>query len=161
MVNFTLEESGTHTIFASKSGLTTGARDIDIRVPFSEYKALDINIPDVIFTNQEAVFIANVSNVGTKKDTLPVVLIVNETEMDSQQVTIAPKEVKTVTFKKGINLPAGNYTLEVLGQKKLIEVRESGLNVFLILGVVIVIGGIIIYLMTAKGKPVAVKTEGK
>ena len=154
MVNFTLEESGTHTIFASKSGLTTGARDVDIRVPFSEYKALDINIPDVIFTNREAVFIANVSNVGTKKDTLPVVLTVNETEMDSQQVSIAPKEVKTVTFKKAINLPAGNYTLEVLGQKKLIEVRESGLNVFLILGVVIVIGGIIIYLLTSKGKPV-------
>ncbi len=153
-LNYTLEASGTHTLYASKNGLTTGARDIDIRVPFSEYKALDINIPDVIFANQETAFIANVTNVGTKKDTLPVVLIVNNTEVDGKPVTLAPKEVKEVTFKKAINLPAGNYTVEVLGQKKSIEVRESGLNVFLILGIIIVVGAIIIYLLTAKGRTV-------
>jgi S-layer protein (TIGR01567 family) len=154
MLDFTLLESGLHTIYASKSGLTTGARDIEIKVPFSEYRALDISVPDAVYSNREAVFLANITNVGTKNDTLPVVLIVNNTEVDSIPVTLAPKEVKEVEFKSAIDLPAGNYTVEVLGQKKPVEVREPGINVFLVLGVIIVIGAIIIYLLTAKGKPV-------
>ncbi len=152
MLNYTLEESGTHTIYASKSGLITAARDIDIRVPFSEYKALDINAPDVVIAGQEATFSANITNVGTKKDTLPVVLIVNSTEVETMPVTLAPQEVKEVIFKRAIDLPAGNYTVEVLGQKKLIEVKESGFNVYVVLGLVIVIGAIIIYFLTAKGR---------
>ena len=73
---------------------------------------------------------------GTKKDTLPVVLIINNTEVGSNPVTLAPGEVKEVTFIQQVALPAGNYTVEVLGQKKLIEVRESSpVNTFLILGI--------------------------
>jgi len=36
-----LEESGMHTIYASKSGFATAARDLEGRVPFAEFKALD------------------------------------------------------------------------------------------------------------------------
>ncbi len=154
MLNYLPEVSGTHTIYASKSGLITGARDIDIRVPFSEFKALDINAPDVVIAGREAIFSANITNSGTKKDTLPVVFIVNSTEVETRSVTLAPKEVKEVIFNRAINLPAGNYTVEVLGQKKLIEVKESGLNVYMVLGVIIVIGAIIIYFLTAKGRTV-------
>jgi S-layer protein (TIGR01567 family) len=157
MLNFTLEVSGTHTIYASKSGLITGARDINIRVPFSEYKALDINAPDVVIADQEAIFSANITNSGTKKDTLPVVLIVNSTEVETISVTLSPKEVKEVIFKRAINLPAGNYTVEVLGQNKLIEVKEAGLNVYMVLGIITVIGVIIIYFLTAKGRTIVKK----
>lgn len=157
MLNFTLEVSGTHTIYASKSGLITVARDIDIRVPFSEYKALDINAPAVVIADHEAIFSANVTNVGTKMDTLPVVLIVNNTEVQTISVTLAPKEIKEVVFKQAIDLPAGNYTVEVLGQKKLIEVKEAALNVYMILGIIIVIGAIIIYFATAKRQAIVKK----
>ena len=151
-VKYTLGESGTHTIYASKSGYITAARDIDIRMPYSEYKALDINIdPEVISTGQTAAIISNVTNTGTKKDTLPVVLIINNTEVGSKPVTLAPGEVKEITFNQEVTLPAGNYTVEILGQKKLIEVRESSpINIFLILGIIIVVGAIVIYYMTAK-----------
>ncbi len=156
-LNYTPEVSGTHTIYASKSGLITGARDIDIRVPYSEFKALDINSPDVVFANQEAFFSANITNAGTKKDTLPVVLIVNSTEVETMSVTLAPKEVKEVIFKRAIDLPAGNYTVEVLGQKKSIEVKDSGFNVYMALGITIVIGAISIYFLTAKSGKVVEK----
>ena len=155
-LKYTPEVSGTHTIYATKSGLTTGARDIDIKVPYSEFKALDINMPLVVTANQETEFTANITNAGTKKDTLPVALIVNSTELQSELVTIAPKEVKEVTFKRAINLPPGNYTVEVLGQKKSIEVKESGLNVYLILGIIIVAGAVIIYFLTARRKSVPI-----
>ena len=157
MLKYTPEVSGTHTIYASKSGLITSARDIDIRVPFSEYKALDINAPDVVISGKEAVFSANVTNIGTKKDTLPVVLIVNSTEVQTISVTLAPKEIKEVTFKQAIDMPAGNYTVEVLGQKKLVEVKGAALNVYMVLGIIIVVGAIIIYFLTAKKQPAVKK----
>ncbi len=149
-LNYTLEESGTHTIYASKSGFITAAKDIEIRVPFSEFKALDISTPEVIYSNQEAQIKANVTNVGTKKDTLPAALIMNNTEVASKPVTLAPKEVQEITFKQNVNLAPGNYTVEVLGQKKDIEVREAPFNVFLVLGIIIAIGAVAIYLVTAK-----------
>ncbi len=157
-LNYTLETSGTHTITASKNGYITVLREIDVIMPFSEFRALDINItPDVIFTDQETVITSNITNAGTKTDTLPVVLIINQTEVDNRSVTLAPLEVKEINFTYKADLPAGNYTVEILGQKELLEVKEvplkAPLNVFLIAGIaiiVIVIGAIIIYLVTAK-----------
>jgi hypothetical protein len=73
-LNYTPLVSGTHTIYATKSSLITGARDIDIKVPYSEFKGLDI-----------------------------------------------------------------------------------GLNVYLILGIIIVVGAIIIYFLNTKGRPMAIK----
>lgn len=152
ILNYYLNESGTHTIFASKSGFATSARDIEVRVPFAEFQALDIRVNDVIFSNEKAEIRVNITNIGTKAATLPVGLIINNTEVDSIPVEIAAGEVKDVAFNKEIALPPGNYTIEVLGQKKLVEVKEGEFNVFLALGAIIAIGAIVIYLLTAKGK---------
>ncbi|MCX9011102.1 MAG: S-layer protein domain-containing protein [Candidatus Methanoperedens sp.] len=167
-LRYVLNESGTHTIYASKSGYATAARDISVALPFAEFKSLDISTSsDVVFTGQQAVIRSNVTNTGTKTDTLPVVLIINSTEVESKPVTLAPKETKEVTFKYNVALPAGNYTVEVLGQKKQIEVRESGVSVLSIIGIIIGLigaGVIIIYLLTKKsreGSELAGKAPGK
>jgi S-layer protein (TIGR01567 family) len=152
VLNFRLEDSGIHTIFASKTGFVTAARDIEVRVPFAEFQALDIRVNDVIFANEKAEFRVNITNIGTKADTLPVGLLINSTEIDSIPVAIGAGEVKEVTFTKEVALPPGNYTIEVLGQKKLVEVKEAPFNVLLALGVIIVIGAVVIYFLTAKGK---------
>ncbi len=152
ILNYYLNESGTHTIYASKSGFVTSARDIEVRVPFAEFRALDIRVNDVIFSNEKAEIRVNITNIGTKAAILPVGLIINSTEVDSIPVEIAAGEVKDVLFNKEIALPPGNYTIEVLGQKKPVEVKEGEFNVFLALGAIIAIGAIVIYLLTAKGK---------
>ncbi len=152
LIIYKIEESGMHTIYASKSGFATAARDIDVRVPFAEFKALDINANDIVYSNDKVEVRANISNVGTKSATLPVGLIVNSTEIDSISVEIAAGEVKDVTFRKEISLPPGNYSIEILGQKKMIEVREAPFNVFPVLLVIIIIGAAVIYFLTAKGK---------
>lgn len=152
LLNYRLDDSGMHTIYASKSGFTSAARDIEVRVPFAEFQALDIRVNNVIFANEQAEIRANITNIGTKASTLPVGLIINSTEVASMPVAVAPGEIKDVTFRQDIRLPPGNYTIEVLGQKKLVEVKEAPFNVFLALGVIIVIGAVVIYFLTAKGK---------
>jgi len=153
-VNYTPETSGLRTISASKTGFITASRDMEVRMPFSEFRALDINItPAVVFTDGTTVIRSNVTNAGTKNDTLPVVLIINSTEVDSMSVTLAPNEVKEISFTHEVTLPAGNYTVEVLGQKGTLEVKEAPVNVFLIVGIIIIMiaaGAVIIYFLTAK-----------
>jgi len=160
-LNYKLETSGTHTISASKAGYITVARDIEVRMPFSEYKALDINVtPDVVFTNQEIVIRSNITNSGTKADTFPVDLIINNTVVDTMSVTLAPGDIKEINFTRKAkqlissekNTLPGNYTIEILGQKGLVEVKEEPTN-YLLIGVIATgLGAIMIYLLTAKNK---------
>ncbi len=152
VLSYTLQTSGTHTISASKSGYITAVRDIEVRAPFSEYKAIDINImPGVVFTNEPALIRSNITNAGTKADTRPVELIFNGTVAENRSVALAPGEIKEINFTWKEALP-GNYTVEILGQKGLLEVREEPLNLLLIGGIATGFGAIIIYLLTAKSK---------
>ncbi|MFH1322832.1 MAG: S-layer protein domain-containing protein [Methanobacteriota archaeon] len=151
-LNYMLEDSGMHTIYASMTGFAKAARDIEVRVPFAEFKALDISVNNVVFSNEKAEIKTNITNIGTKAATLPVGLIVNNTEIYSMPVYLAAGEVKEVTFRKEVSQFPGNYTIEVLGQKKTVEVKEAPFNIFLVLGIIIVIGAVIIYMLTAKGK---------
>ncbi|MCZ7356109.1 MAG: S-layer protein domain-containing protein [Candidatus Methanoperedens sp.] len=153
-LNYTLETSGTHAITASKNGYITVEKEIDVRAPFSQYEALDINItPNTVFTDDEAVIKSNITNAGTKKDTLPVELIVNGTAVDNRSVTLAPGEIEEVNFtlKEAV---AANYTLEILGQKELFQVKERPFtsNLILIAAIATILGVIAIYLWTAKNK---------
>ncbi len=152
MLNYTLQTSGTHTISASKSGYITAARDIEVKPPFSEYRALDINItPGAVYTNEEVLIRSNITNAGTKADTLPVELVVNGTVVDNRSVALAPNDVKEINFTHKEAL-SGNYTVEILGQKGLLEVREEPLNLLFIVGIATGFGAVIIYLLTSKSK---------
>jgi S-layer protein (TIGR01567 family) len=151
-LNYTLETNGSHAISASKDGYITVVKDIDVRAPFSKYEALDINItPGAVFTDENTVITSNITNAGTKKDTLPVELIINGTAVDNRSVTLAPGEIKEINFTKQ-EAKAGNYTVEIIGQKGLLEVKERPLNLVLIAAIATVLGLIAIYLLTAKNK---------
>ncbi|CAG0970106.1 hypothetical protein METP3_01390 [Methanosarcinales archaeon] len=153
-LNYTLNTSGIHTLSASKTGYITVAREINVRAPFSEYKALDLNItPNVVFTDEDAVIKSNITNAGTKKDTLPVELIINGTAVDNRSVTLAPGEIKEINFTRKES-KAGNYTVEILGQKGLLEVKQTPLiwNLILIVAMITGLGLIAIYLLTTKNK---------
>ncbi len=152
ILNYTFEVGGTHNLGASKDKYISVVREINVRLPFSEYKALDISIaPNVVFTNKEVVIRSNITNAGTKADTKPVELIFNGTVVENRTVALAPGEVTEINFTRKEALP-GNYTVEILGQNGLLEVREEPLNLLLIGGIATVFGAIIIYLLTAKSK---------
>jgi S-layer protein (TIGR01567 family) len=124
-LKYTLDKAGTHAISASKSGYITVSRDIDVIMPFTEFKALDINItPFVVTTSGNIIVRSNITNSGTKAGTLPVVLIINSSELDNLSVTLAPGETKEINFTHKITLPAGNYSVDILGQTGLLYVTE-------------------------------------
>ncbi|MCZ7398306.1 MAG: S-layer protein domain-containing protein [Candidatus Methanoperedens sp.] len=151
ILNYSFTVSGTHNLGASKDKYVSVVREISIRMPFSEYRALDINIsPNVVFANVQTFITSNITNAGTKADTKQVELIVNSTVVDNRSVSLAPGEIKEVNFTYKEAQP-GNYTIEILGQKGILEVKQEPINYYVIGGVVTVIGLIAIYLLTAKG----------
>lgn len=152
ILNYTFTVGGTHNLGASKEKYISVVREINIRMPFSEYKALDLSImPGVVFTNEEAVIRSNITNAGTKADEKPVELVLNGTVVENRTVALAPGETKEINFTRKEALP-GNYTVEILGQKGLLEVGEEPLNLLLIGGIATGFGAIIIYLLTSKSK---------
>jgi len=150
-VTYTLETSGAHTITASKRSYITVSRDIEVRAPYSEYNALDINItPNPGFAGEEFLVRSNITNIGTKKDTLPVELIINGSAVDNRSVTLGAGEKAEVNFTWTEDI-AANVTVAILGQSMLYEVKENPTNWLLIGAIITGIGAVIIYVLTSKG----------
>ncbi len=157
-LTYKLESSGIHTISVSKEGYITTSREINIRAPYSEFKAKDINIiPNNTFINDKVYIISNITNVGTKSDTKSIELIVDNISVNNQSVTIAPNETKQINFTYKASIPEGNHTIEVLEQKELLEVKNAPINIVLIAAIITVIGAIVIYLFTIKDKNILQK----
>jgi len=73
--------------------------------------------------------------------------------VDNRSVTLAPGEIKEINFTRKES-KAGNYTVEILGQKGLLEVKQTPLiwNLILIVAMITGLGLIAIYLLTTKNK---------
>src|SRR5659263_81986 len=118
-VAYKLETSGTHSISASKTSYITVMRDIEIRAPYSEFKGLDINItPNPGFAGEAFLVRSNITNIGTKNDSLQVELIVNGTAVDNKTIIVGVKEKVEVNFTR-IEAKTGNVTVEIMGQSML------------------------------------------
>ncbi len=150
-VNYRLETSGTHSITASKQSYIMVSRDIDIRAPYSEFKALDINItPNPVFTGEDFVVKSNITNVGTKSDTLPVDLIINGSTVDNRSVTLGAGEKVEINFTRNEAM-AANITVDIMGQSNLLIVQQKPTNYLVIAAIATGIGAVIIYVLTSKG----------
>ncbi|MDD5615987.1 MAG: S-layer protein domain-containing protein [Candidatus Methanoperedens sp.] len=151
ILTYTFTESGTHNLAASKPGYIDVQREISIRLPFIEFKALDINfMPNVVNKGQSVYVRANITNTGTKEGMLPVALIINSTVVENANVTLAPGKQGVANFTHKIELLPGNYTVEVLGQKTTMPVKEEPLNLFFVAGIITVLGAISIIVLTSK-----------
>ncbi len=151
ILTYTFTNSGKHNLAASRNGYITVQREIDVRMPFTEFKALDINFrPDVVAKGQNVYVWSNITNAGTKEGMLPVALIINNTVVENKNVTLAPGKNGEVNFSHKIELPVGNYTVEILGQKTTMPVKDEPLNIFLVAGVITGLGAISVYFLTSK-----------
>ena len=152
VLSYTFGESGAHTISASKVGYVGISRDIDVRAPFSEFKAQDINITlSKLFTGEELVIKSSLTNSGTKEDTKLIELIINGTAVENMSVMLSPKQTKEINFTHVMNLPEGNYTIEILEQKGIVEVQKKPTSVLSITAIIAtIIGALAIYIGTTK-----------
>jgi len=151
ILTYTFTNSGKHNLAASRNGYISVQREIDVRMPFTEFKALDINFrPDVVARGQNVYVWSNITNAGTKEGMLPVALIINDTVVENKNVTLAPGENGEVNFSHKIELPIGNYSIEILGQKTTMPVKDEPLNLFLVAGAVTGLGAISVYFLTSK-----------
>ena len=156
ILNHTFDVSGTHNLGASKPGYISVLREITVRAPFTEFKALDINItPAIVHTNEKYFVWSNITNSGTKAGMLPVSLIVNSTVVESKNVTLDPGATQEVNFTRKMELPPGNYSIEILEQKKIVQVIEEPLNIYLVVVIIsaLVAGGMYLF-TTPKGNEV-------
>ena len=150
-INYTLQSSGFHTILATKSGYTSISREIEVRAPYSEFNAQDISIvPNNVSINDKVLIRSNITNVGTKVDTKPVELIINGSVVDNISINLNPKEIKEINFTYKASLPEGNYTVEIIDKKGMLEVKKGPFNILLIAAIITVIGAVIIYIITTK-----------
>jgi hypothetical protein len=150
-VTYKLETSGTHSISASKKSYITVTRDIEIRAPYSEFKGLDINItPNPGFAGEAFLVRANVTNVGTKSDSLQIDLVVNGTAVDNKTITLGAKEKVEVNFTR-IEPKVGNVTVEIMGQSMLFQARQKPPNYLLIGAIATGLGAVAIIFLTSKG----------
>jgi hypothetical protein len=150
-LNYRLETSGTHSITASRKTYITVSRDIDIIAPYSEFKALDINItPNPVFTGEDFVVKSNITNVGTMLDTLPVELIINGSAVENRSVTLGAGEKLEINFTRK-EAKAANITVEILGRNNLLVVQQKPTSYLLIAAIATGIGAVIIYVLTSKG----------
>ncbi len=151
ILTYTFTASGKHNLAASRNGYISVQREIEVRMPFTEFKALDINFrPDVVSKGQNVYVWSNITNSGTKEGTLPVALIINDTVVENKNVTLAPGKNGEVNFSHKIELPPGNYSVEILGKKTTMPVRDEPLNLFLVAGVITGLGALTVYFLTSK-----------
>jgi len=151
VLTYTFTDSGKHNLAASRNGYISVQREIEVRMPFTEFKASDINFrPDVVLRGQNVYVWSNITNSGTREGTLPVALIINETVVENKNVTLAPGKYGEVNFSYRIDLPSGNYTVEILGQQTTMPVKDEPLNIFLVVGAITGLGALTVYFLTSK-----------
>jgi hypothetical protein len=152
-LNYTFNSSGSHTIFATKNYYVPVSLDIDVREPYSEFKAIDLDImPTQIFENEKIMVKSNITNAGTKADIKSIELFVNDSIVDNKTIQLLAKETKEINFTYKSTLKEGNYTIRVLEQKQIIEVKKAPINIILVLAMLIVIGVVVIYIVTEKDR---------
>ncbi|HEY9245514.1 MAG TPA: hypothetical protein VIO11_01580, partial [Candidatus Methanoperedens sp.] len=99
---------------------------------------------------------SNITNSGTKADTLPVDLIFNGTIVKNTSLSLGRGQTKEINFTGNLkgwvtgDVKPGNYTVEILGKTQLLRVREEPLNLPLIAGIITILAASLIYVLTAK-----------
>ena len=80
-----------------------------------------------------------------------MILSVNDTEVNSVTVSLSPKETKEINFVYKAQ-EKGNYTVEILGQKRILEVKdkEKTSSILMTAGIITIILAIGIYLYTKR-----------
>jgi len=107
--------------------VSVGAAAIFILMPKAKFEVTSVVVtPSETFVGETVTVSAGVKNTGTADGTYKCTLVVNETELETKEVTVPAGETKTVTFEFS-KATEGNYTIKVEEMTASLKVRRRGL----------------------------------
>ncbi|RLG28117.1 hypothetical protein DRO03_10605, partial [Methanosarcinales archaeon] len=147
-LTYTAEDEGTYTVTANKDGYIEGKEEIEVAYPSAEFELEDLTFPDNVSVNKEFTVSVDVTNTGNADGTYLAELKVNDSVVDSQNVTLDAGDTETIEFTTKI-ADAGTTTIGIGTESGEITVTKSKSNTTLIAAVLIVLAllGAIGYLL--------------
>ncbi|MDM7919802.1 MAG: S-layer protein domain-containing protein, partial [Methanosarcina sp.] len=149
---YTTEEVGKIKISATAEGFL----DKNVEVNVKDYEAIFefsnlVVDPIEVRAGKEATITIDAENTGNAAGEYNVELIVNETSVGSQKISLGVGESTTVTFKHSEEVP-GTYTVKVGGQETTYTVKEkSSMLLYTLIGIILLLVGGIAYMFTKGG----------
>jgi S-layer protein (TIGR01567 family) len=137
-LTYTAEDEGTYTVTANKGGYLEGSEEIEVAYPSAEFELADLTFPENVSANKEFTVSVDVTNTGDANGTYLAELKVNDTVVDSQNVTLDAGDTEKIEFTTKI-AEAGTTTIEIGTESGEITVTKAKSNTALIAAVLIVL----------------------
>ncbi|MEA1869092.1 MAG: S-layer protein domain-containing protein, partial [Euryarchaeota archaeon] len=137
-LTYTTEDEGTYTVTTSKEGYLDDSEEIEVAYPSAEFELADFTFPENVSVNKEFTVYVDVTNTGDDSGTYLAELKVNDTVVDSQNVTLDAGDTENIEFTTKI-AEAGTTTIEIGTESGEITVTKAKSNTTLIAAVLIVL----------------------
>jgi S-layer protein (TIGR01567 family) len=120
-LTYSANATGEHSLRAEKAGYDSTTRKITVTSPV---KVLSLVVPDKASAGQDLKLVANVQNTGHEADYRILELKVNNTIVDSKNLSLKAGENTTATFSYKPKDP-GLYRFSLDGQSKTVNVEKA------------------------------------
>jgi S-layer protein (TIGR01567 family) len=120
-LTYSANATGEHSLRAEKAGYDSTTRKITVT---SLVKVLRLEVPDKASAGQDLKLVANVQNTGQEADYRILELKVNDTIVDSKNLSLKAGENTTATFSYKPKDP-GLYRFSLDGQSKTVNVEKA------------------------------------
>ncbi|KKH97491.1 hypothetical protein EO95_05820 [Methanosarcina sp. 1.H.T.1A.1] len=151
-ITFTTEEVGKIKINAAREGFLDKSVEVDVKdyEAIFEFSNLVID-PIEVRAGKETTITINAENTGNAAGNYSVELFVNESSVDSKQISLDIGESTSVTFKHSEEVP-GIYNVKIGGQEATYKVKEkSSMWLYALITIILLLGGGIAYMFTKGG----------
>ncbi|MDD2439209.1 MAG: S-layer protein domain-containing protein, partial [Methanosarcinaceae archaeon] len=150
-LTYTTTDSGRLSIKAVKEGFLDKDMTYNVKAFEAIFTYSNLVVPPEVKAGKEAEISITVENTGNAEGETEVELRVNESFVDSQQISLDVGESTRLTFLHAEEVP-GIYTVEVGDQTTTYEVTEkSSILLYALVLLILVIAGGAIYLFTKGG----------
>lgn len=153
---YSTEEVGKIKISATAEGFLDKSVEVNVKDYEAVFTFSNLVIDPIdVRAGKEAKITIDAKNTGNAAGEYNVELIVNETSVDSQKISLDVGESTTVVFEHSEETP-GSYNVEVGGQEATYTVKEkSSILLYSLIGIILLLVGGIAYMFTKGGWTVA------
>jgi len=121
MLTYSANATGEYNLLAQKDGYKDATRKITVT---SSLKVLSLNVPEKASAGQDMKITAAIKNTGNEEDSRKFELKVNDSVVDSKNLTVKPGENATASFSYKPKDP-GLYRFSLEDQTKTVNVEKA------------------------------------